>query len=90
MNKQVDVTMSDYKEPLDQQVKRLEKQVMELQLLVSEMGGMLMEMKNVLGSTRYKTNEHLTDLYGLITHVGQFGTEHRDFHRQKIPIKHYV
>ena len=85
-----DVTMSDYKESLDSQVKRLEKKVMELQLMMSEAAAMLMEMKNVLGSTRHKTNEHLTDLYGMIDHVGSYGTKHRDFHRQKIPIKHYV
>jgi hypothetical protein len=90
MNKQVDVTMSDYKEPLDQQVKRLEKQVMELQLMVSEMGNMILEFKNCLGTTRHKTNEQFTDLYGLIDHVGRHGKDYSYFSRQKIPIKHYV
>ncbi len=85
-----DITMNDYKEPLDSQVKRLEKQVMELRLMVSKMGGMLMEIKDVLGSTRHKTDEHLTDIYGLLNHIGRYGTEHREFHRQKNLIIHYV
>jgi hypothetical protein len=104
MNRQVDIIMSDHKEPLDQQVKRLEKQAMELQLSVSEMGAMLTEMssmltemdamltemRNTVSSTRHKTNEYLTDLYGIVDHVGCFGKEHKHFSRQKIPIKHYV
>jgi len=90
MNKQVDVTMGDYKEPLDQRVKRLEKQVTELQLMVSEMGNMMLEMKNSLGITRHKTNEQFTDIYGLIDHVGRHGKDYSYFSRPKIPIKHYM
>jgi len=82
--------MNDCKEPLDQQVKRLEKQVMELQLLAAEMGAMLAEMRNAASSTRHKTNEYLTDLYGMVDHVGCFGKYHKQFGRQKIPVKHYV
>ncbi len=85
-----DIIMNDYKEPLENRVKRLETHIMDLQLMVSKMGGMLMEMRDALGSTRHKTDEHLTDLYGLIDHIARHGTEHRDFHRQKIPINHYV
>nr|QBK85757.1 MAG: hypothetical protein LCMAC101_03520 [Marseillevirus LCMAC101] len=85
-----DITMSDYKEPLEPRIKKLENQVTELQDIISNMTGMLLEMKTVLDSTRHKTNEHITDLYGAIDHVVFHGRNYNISPRQKIPVKHYV
>jgi len=85
-----DVTMSDYKEPLDSRVKKLETQVIELQNIVSNMTNMLLEMKAALDATRHKTNEHMTDLYGAVDHLCIHGSNYKIKPRQKTPLKHYV
>ena len=85
-----DVTMSDYKEPLESRVKKLENKVIELQGVISNMTSMLLEMKSVIESTRNKTNEHITDLYGAVDHAAFHGRDYNISPRQKIPIKHYV
>jgi hypothetical protein len=85
-----DVTMNDYKEPLDSRVKKLEVQVIELQSIISNMTNMLLEVKAVLDATRHKTNEHITDLYGVVDHVAIHGRNYNISPRQKIPVKHYV